>query len=387
MKTKLLLAFLFIVTSMMGQNCNITEAQNELAKVNKIILDINGNVALSDMFTARGLDLIFEELHQQISGINGKAGKSKTLNGTIDDKGINFNGTIFKHKENGYIGVSASATSKDKFVDLFSSNQLKSIYNIGLNYIFFFRGTVRYNSANKSALAPLLNAVCSNPGLSDCQKVQQTDEIQKKAGELLGVGKSLYWISFNSKYNINPVKIIDVTKPSYTKNFNSEYVSIAASFNYLRKTKNNLRYYISPNLNFSDNRNFKINDIKNINIIKPITIGSATAQEIKAISYYENIEDRIYTIALEIPFILFFNKQNYGLDLSIKTGVNDPDDNNISARFGVYIPFTLSDKKQTITIEPLLRFQKLFGSSHNDFINDNLSAGFNLSISIPEYLK
>jgi hypothetical protein len=69
----------------------------------------------------------------------------------------------------------------------------------------------------------------------------------------------------------------------------------------------------------------------------------------------------------------------------MKLGINDPEDNNISARIGVYVP--LGKEENIVFIEPMLRFQKLFSSGKNEFIKDNLLFGFNIAVLLPQYLK
>lgn len=198
---------------------------------------------------------------------------------------------------------------------------------------------------------------------------------------------SITWISGGIKYNVNPQQVLLDTITSGIKpdKFLNEYLTTKLAFNYLRVRNNTDKIYISPSINFSSERNFSPEIQRTVNFGTNTSVGGVSTTNIDEKSYYISIPDRANIFYLDIPITYFCSKKNYGIDLGMKLGINDPEDNNISARIGVYVP--LGKEENIVFIEPMLRFQKLFSSGKNEFIKDNLLFGFNIAVLLPQHLK
>ena len=157
-------------------------------------------------------------------------------------------------------------------------------------------------------------------------------------------------------------------------------------YNYLLVYINKNKFYFNLNANYSSIRNFNPKKISTTNFVTNSTLGNVPVQKIdSSISYYTSIPNRANAISCDLNLAYFFFKQNFGLDFGVTAGVNDPLDNNVNARFGIYIPFTAGDK--IVYVEPILKFNKLFSSAGNEFLKDNFSFGFNVSVALPDFLK
>ncbi|MFA6152657.1 MAG: hypothetical protein WC716_15140 [Chitinophagaceae bacterium] len=200
------------------------------------------------------------------------------------------------------------------------------------------------------------------------------------------IGHGIRWFSASAKYNTNLQEILtDTTKTKPTKYYN-EYTTLKFGFNYLKSRMNTDKLYLSCNGNFSSIRNFKPGNKKTSNFNSNSTLGGVQVVNVDStISYYTAIPSRAYALSCDLNLTYFFTRRKFGIDLGVTAGVNDPQDNNINARFGIYVPFTVADKN--IYIEPILKFNKLFSSAGNEFLKDNLTFGFNISVALPDFLK
>ncbi len=200
------------------------------------------------------------------------------------------------------------------------------------------------------------------------------------------IGHGIRWITASAKYNSNFQELLtDTTKTKPSKYYN-EYATLKLGFNYLKNRVNTDKLYVSCNGNFSSIRNFKPGNKKTTNFISNSTLGGVPVENIDStISYYTTIPSRAYALSCDLNLTYFFTRRKFGVDLGITAGVNDPLDNNINARVGIYLPFTMGDNN--IYIEPILKFNKLFSSAGNEFLKDNLTFGFNISVALPDFLK
>lgn|GEM_PF-3831623 len=131
-------------------------------------------------------------------------------------------------------------------------------------------------------------------------------------------------------------------------------------------------------------------------LITLLNVSNITNYEVPGINYqvttgnpvqfYRQGAERVNVYSIEFPSSLYLKNQKFGVDFNLKLGVNDPNDNNVSAKLGFNIPVRNSENK-IINIEPLLRFVKLFSSGQNNFIKDNLQFGFILAVTVPSYTK
>lgn len=200
------------------------------------------------------------------------------------------------------------------------------------------------------------------------------------------VGRGIKWITGSVKYNTSVQQILLDTSKTTTSKYYNEYATLKAGYNYLNISINNNKFYLNLNANYSSIRNFNPKKIRTTNFVTNSTLGNVPVQKIdSSISYYTSIPSRANAMSCDLNLAYFFFKQNFGLDFGVTAGVNDPLDNNVNARFGIYIPFTAGDK--IVYVEPILKFNKLFSSSGNEFLKDNFSFGFNVSVALPDFLK
>jgi len=215
----------------------------------------------------------------------------------------------------------------------------------------------------------------------------EADSLQIKASSAIGQ----HWFAFGAKYNINKLGLLDSNFPSSdtlrTRDYTNDYVSLKLSYNYFKKFRR-VSLVLSPTANFSNQRNFTSDKLITSSKIQNYTINEIDYQITKddPVQFYEKREDRVNVYSIECPTSLFVKNWKFGFDLNFKLGVNDPNDNNVSAKVGIYVPIRDSENK-IINIEPLIRFVKLFSSGQNNFIKDNVQFGFILAVSLPPYTK
>ncbi|MCF2218335.1 hypothetical protein H9Q08_03375 [Chryseobacterium sp. PS-8] len=216
--------------------------------------------------------------------------------------------------------------------------------------------------------------------------LMEADSLQIKANSNIGQ----HWLALGAKYNVNAVDLLDSNFPSDSlriKDYTNDYVSLRLSYNYFRKFSK-ISLVFSPTINFSNQRNFKSKDLMTSQKIKSYNVAGSEYQisTDDPVQFYERRENRVNVYSVEFPTSLYMKEMKFGFDLNFKVGVNDPNNNNISAKFGVYVPIKNSENK-VINIEPLIRFVKLFSSGQNNFIKDNVQVGFILAVTLPTYTK
>ncbi|MES1181854.1 MAG: hypothetical protein ABUL44_03575, partial [Flavobacterium sp.] len=213
--------------------------------------------------------------------------------------------------------------------------------------------------------------------------IAQTDNLQYSTP----VKKPLIWLAGGVLYNNAAQSILDLNAKSLTKTFYNEYITAKISGNLLWVYPSGRRFYISLNGNFSNTRNFKDKNKKTVNFQSPVMLGNSQGLKLdSSISYFDKVAGRLNTVYFELPMTWYWPKSNWGIDVAIRAGINDPKDNNAGARVGIYVPVGKKDAN-VILIEPLFKVDNLFSSSKNDFFKDNFSFGFNLSVSLPSFLK
>lgn len=174
-----------------------------------------------------------------------------------------------------------------------------------------------------------------------------------------------------------------------TKSYVNEYFSSNFSLNrFYVNSSDSFNTYISLTFSFKNPQNFKESDKETVNIQTPIQNSNPPATTVVSGTGYNylQIPTRVNVFALEIPVTFYFKKSKIGIDFAIKGGVNDPNKNNVSGRLGLFFPVSRTGK-DIITLEPLLKFQKLFNTSDALFIKDNVVFGFSLSFAVPKLFK
>lgn len=201
---------------------------------------------------------------------------------------------------------------------------------------------------------------------------------------------SFHWLTFKSGYNVSSQPMIRAgdTANFYLGKYNSEYVTASMSYNqtWARRFGKQFQWTISPTVLFSSERQFS--KLKMIKISQSIpytaTADSLNIKKVRQSEGYETIAGRKLNLSLDLPLILLWGKSNFGVELAIRGGINDPNGDNLGARVGVYIPFEIKEGTP-VWIQPVLRMGRLFSESKMDFLKDNLSFGFNLSVSINNF--
>lgn len=216
--------------------------------------------------------------------------------------------------------------------------------------------------------------------------LSEADSLQIKAKTSV----SQKWLSLGGKYNINALTILDSNFPVdtlKTKTYINDAVSLKLSYNYFTKF-NDFYLMLSPTVNFTNQRNFDPDNLTTSSKFTNYNIAENNYQvtEDKPVQFYKETARRVNVFSLECPTSFYLKEKKFGIDLNFKVGVNDPNDNNVSAKLGIYIPINSTDNK-IINIEPLFRFVKLFSSGQNNFLKDNVQFGFILAVTVPSYTK
>lgn len=210
-----------------------------------------------------------------------------------------------------------------------------------------------------------------------------TDSIQIN----MNVVKKISWFTQGINYNNQNVPLLLNNSSASPTTFNNEYILFNTSYNYQRLgIKYN--FILSPNFSYSNSRKFNDDEKKTVSFQSPVTLGTVSAQNIDStISFFSSVSARLHTWNFELPFILYNTSNNFGIDIAVRGGGNNINDDNIGARLGLFIPVSKNDKGEAILIEPLVRFSKLFNSSTNKLFRDNFSVGINLSVSLPKNMN
>lgn len=215
----------------------------------------------------------------------------------------------------------------------------------------------------------------------------EADSLQINANSAIGQ----HWLAFGAKYNVNSLDVLDSNFPALdtlrTKKYTNDYVSLKFSYNYFKKFRG-VALVVSPTANFSNQRNFASDKLITATKIQNYALQQINYQinEDDPLQFYENREGRVNVYSIECPTSLYIKNWKFGFDLNFKLGINDPNDNNVSAKFGIYVPINNSENK-IINIEPLIRFVKLFSSEQNNFMKNNVQLGFILAVTLPSYTK
>lgn len=204
---------------------------------------------------------------------------------------------------------------------------------------------------------------------------------------------ALHWVTLKANYNISPQPIINANKKEddYLQSYNHEYLTFSISYNYLRKyhVQSQFQYTFSPTFSLSTARDFAGMDRIAISKTQPYTTitGDTVMQTVFSSEGYEKIAGRKIGWSIELPLVLFWGRYNWGLDIAVRAGQDNPNKDNFGGRFGVFIPVEVNDNVP-VWIEPVVRVGKLFedlpaGRSPN-FWKDNVTVGFNISVALKQ---
>jgi len=221
--------------------------------------------------------------------------------------------------------------------------------------------------------------------LYDNQYIQAVDSIQK-LGEW-NVFK-IKWFTIKGSWQQKQYQYLNTTKLDdfYTDTYVDNYFSGSISYNWLwassiRKTNT----WISPTLKIETKRDFSEDSLIHLARHKTNVIGGDSIINVeKDATLYKSIPKAKTSLSFELPLTIFFPGKNYGIDLAINTQFY-PELTNLGGRVGVYLPVDLEDGN-AVLIEPLLRFRDLNKVGLN-FLKDQLVFGFNVSVTIPKFLR
>lgn len=229
----------------------------------------------------------------------------------------------------------------------------------------------------------ILSKLDIQPRLFDVVAAEFLDQIDKMQQKAKFLSHSIFWVAGGLKYNQGNFFVAEPMK--LVKSVQDEYVSTSFSLTWMRLTESGHRFYLSPTLNFKNKHNYKTSDLIKAQVVKNYTIGSNVVEQIsKELSFYPSVPNRLNNFYLDIPFAYYNVKRNVGLELGIKAGVNDVENDNLSVRLGILIPISSGEKNQLI-IEPLFSFQKL-NQGVNKLLTEKFVFGVNLSVTIPKTL-
>jgi hypothetical protein len=210
--------------------------------------------------------------------------------------------------------------------------------------------------------------------------LDNTDQVQQKASFSI---KAFGWVSGNIKYNQANYFIGDSTSKSLTSSVRDEYISTSLSWNALVYWHENIRTYFSPTIYYSNPHNFSTNNQIHAEGFANYKIGNNVLQKVdKDLTFYQKVPQRLNSIYIEMPLAIYSTEKAIGLDMAIKYGWNDVNNDNFGVRLGALVPLSQGDKNQ-IVIEPLFRIQKM-NQGLSDFWGTHFVLGVNLSIALPK---
>jgi len=171
----------------------------------------------------------------------------------------------------------------------------------------------------------------------------------------------------------------------YRRDVKDVFASGQLSFNYLKvDERNKLNMWVSPSIKFSNKRDFKEDSLLKIQKNSDFTVDGKTYKMIdKEVSFYRSSADRLKSLVIEVPFVFYFPKVKYGLEVSPSVQAS-PKWDKLGVRLGIYIPVGTND--EIITIEPLINLSNL-NRRHLTFFKDQFSFGFNVSVAIPKFMS
>ncbi len=191
----------------------------------------------------------------------------------------------------------------------------------------------------------------------------------------------LNWLTLGANFNNDRYPMLDTSASSLTRNYHDNYLTADLAYNMLWKTPNHA-IYLFPKLSFSRARDFASEPLKTLYLPQGTqTVHNVPSTAYKTVAYYGQKAPRASSLSAEIPFMIYFPKSKFGLDLALTHQLIPFE--NFGGRIGVYLPIAAGE--QTLTIEPLIKFKNLDDRSKS-FKDEQLYFGFNLSISIPDFL-
>lgn len=200
-----------------------------------------------------------------------------------------------------------------------------------------------------------------------------------------------HWLSVSADMNVSPYDILDETAvdDDYVSTKNDYFFSGEISYNILntRLYGPQFRFYCSPTLRIRNARQYQEKDKITLQRYSPHPIGvdSTIFQQDLYSEVFPSVAARKWSWSVEVPFIFFWAKSNFGVEISPRAGAHAINGDNVGMKLGVFMPVEIKEGVPVV-IQPMLRLQKLFEKKDVDFWKDNVVFGFNVSISLPKAL-
>jgi hypothetical protein len=190
------------------------------------------------------------------------------------------------------------------------------------------------------------------------------------------------WTTVSMKFNSTKYSLFDDTAKTtdYTRKSFDNFATLDLSLNFLKKWKNSSLWFL-PTAKLAYKRKFDEDKLVSMSISKePVLIAGETLETYKEASFYKEDVKQKFTMTTELPFVLYFSKRKFGLELAATHELYPW--KNFGGRIGVYIPFNTGTEQ--IIIEPLIKFENL-ERSEMAFKKNKVSYGVSLTATIPKF--
>ncbi len=196
---------------------------------------------------------------------------------------------------------------------------------------------------------------------------------------------SLNWITLKGGWEQQKYEYLNASFASGTDVYTDNYFTGSIAWNWLwSDKKRRFNLWVSPTVKVDTKRDFSGNAMHLVQGA-PYVLGADTFTHItKDWQLYNAIPDGRTSFTIELPVSVYFPKAYCGLDVAVHTGLTEGTD-KLGGRIGIYVPVQVSEGN-AVVIEPLMRFKNLTQTG-GDFWKDRVAFGFNLSVTIPEFMK
>ena len=195
----------------------------------------------------------------------------------------------------------------------------------------------------------------------------------------------LSWFTLKGAWEQQKYDYLNASFASGVDTYTDNYFTGSVSWNWLwSNKKRGFNLWVSPSVKIATNRDFSGNAM---DLVKgqPFILNADTFTRITDNRrLYSAIPDGRTGFTLELPVSVYFPKAYCGLDVAMHVGLADSPD-QLGGRIGVYVPVQVSEGN-AVVIEPLIRFRNLNEGSNMAW-KDKVLFGFNLSVTIPEFMK
>jgi len=232
---------------------------------------------------------------------------------------------------------------------------------------------------------------------SNLRRKNYLEKVESELMKASWTAYSIHWFTAKFNYNVSPFDMLDASMPdeNYLDKKTDHFFSGSISYNYTKKFNRSRGFQFSlfPTLTISTALDFSELKETTITKIESYVLGGQTFErKVFESTGYTSIPERKTGWSLEYPMVFFWGKSNFGIDVAIRTGKNNPYGNNHGGRLGLYVPVDIKDGVP-VWIEPIFEVGKLFQSEKvklaetekETFWEKNVSVGFKLSVAVPNF--